>query len=321
MAANETVPVVSVVIPLLDEEGSLVELCESLERVLKLMGSAYEVIFIDDGSTDGSARVLDEQTRRFPSMTVVQLRKNFGKSTALDVGFKLARGRFIVTLDADLQDDPDEIPNLLAELDKGFDLVVGWKTKRQDPWHKILPSKLFNFVTSTVARIRLHDFNCGLKAYRREVIENIQLYGQLHRYIPALACWKGFRVTEIPVRHHPRKYGQSKFGAARYFHGFYDLLTVAFITKYAGRPMHFFGKIGLALIMAGFGICAYLTVLKIRGAFIALRPLLTLGVLLLIVGVLFLSTGLLGEMILYLFRSRERRIAGHLIKFTTVGKS
>ena len=319
MAANATTPVISVVVPLLDEEGSLVELAESLELVLSSTNQSYEVIFVDDGSTDGSFGILEEQTRRFPSMTVIQLRKNFGKTTALDVGFKLAKGQVIVTLDADLQDDPGEIPRLLAELDKSADLVVGWKKDRQDPWHKTLPSKLFNLVTSAVARIRLHDFNCGLKAYRREVIENIQLYGQMHRYIPALAHWKGFRVAEIPVRHHPRKHGHSKFGAARYFHGFYDLLTVAFITKYAGRPMHFFGKVGLALIVAGLGICTYLSVLKLRGAFIAFRPLLTLGVLLLILGVLFLSTGLLGEMILYLFRTRERRIAGHLIK-STVGR-
>lgn len=320
MGTDQTVPAISVVVPLLDEEGSVAELAQTLDRVLAGIGSSYEIIFVDVGSADASFSILEEQSRRLPAVSVVQLRRNFGKSTALDVGFKLSRGRILVTLDADLQDDPEEIPKLLAELEKGYDLVVGWKKDRRDPWHKVVASRVFNFVTSLVARIRLHDFNCGLKVYRREVIESIQLYGELHRYIPAMAHWRGFRVTERPVLHHARKYGKSKFGTARFFHGFYDLLTIAFITKYAGRPMHFFGKVGLAFIAFGLGICTYLTALKLRGAYIAFRPLLTLGVLLLMVGVLLLSTGLLGEMVLYLFRSRDRRIAGHLIR-ETAGRS
>lgn len=305
---------ISVVIPVKDEAESLPELAASLARVLPPLAPRHEIVFIDDGSTDGSLEVLQRLAETQPALRIFECRKNFGKATALDVGFRVARGDVVITMDADLQDDPDEIPRLLAKLQEGFDLVVGWKERRQDPWHKTLPSKLFNAVTSLVSRLKLHDFNCGLKAYRREVCENLSVYGELHRYLPALAYWKGFRVAEIPVNHRARRFGRSKFGAERYLRGFFDLLTVAFITKYVGRPMHFFGRVGLVLIVAGIAILGYLTAIKIGGAYIALRPLLWLGVLLLIIGMLFLSTGLLGEMIVYLHRSRDRRIPGHVVR-------
>jgi len=305
---------ISVVIPTLNEAASLTELTSRLGEVMSSLTDDYEIIFVEDGSTDNSLDLLRNLAKADSRLRVCQLRRNFGKATALDVGFKFASGDILVTLDADLQDSPEEIPRMLRKLDEGFDLVLGWKVDRQDPRHKTLPSKLFNLVTSSVAGIKLHDFNTGLKVLRREVAENVGIYGELHRYIPALAHWKGFKVTEIGVKHNPRKHGESKFGSERYLRGFFDLLTVAFITKYAGRPMHFFGKFGLALVTAGMSICIYMTIEKLRGRFIAFRPMLTLGVLLLIIGVLFFSTGFLGEMILYLFRRRETATAGHVVK-------
>ncbi len=305
---------ISVVIPAFNEADSLPELIRNLDEVIADISENYEIIIVEDGSTDNSMHVLKQLAEDNSHLHVCQLRRNFGKATALDVGFNQAAGDILVTLDADLQDSPDEIPAMLQKLDEGYDLVLGWKVNRQDPLHKTLPSKLFNNVTAFFAGIKLHDFNTGLKVLRREVADNISIYGELHRYIPALAHWKGFKVTEIGVKHNPRKYGKSKFGSERYLRGFFDLLTVAFITKYAGRPMHFFGKIGLPLVASGLSICIYMTIEKLRGHFIAFRPLLTLGVLLLIVGILFFSTGFLGELILYLFRSREKTTPGHIVK-------
>ena len=306
----------SVVVPVFNEERSLSELADALEKVLPALAGAYEILFVDDGSGDGSLQVLRRLSASNERIRSFELRKNFGKSTALDVGFRMARGDVIVTMDADLQDDPQEIPQLLAKLDEGYDLVVGWKMRREDPWSKRMASRIFNAVTALVSRVRIHDFNCGLKAFRAEVVQNVSMYGELHRYIPALAHWKGFKVCEIPVKHHVRKYGRSKYGPERYLRGFFDLLTVAFITKFTGRPLHFFGVIGLMLIVPGSLICAYLLAVKITGGFIALRPLLTLGVLMLILGMVFLSTGLLGEMIVYLFRSRDARLPGHVVRNT-----
>jgi len=289
----------SVVVPAYNEVESLPELLPQLQRIARqLAGEAYEIWVIDDGSTDGSFEVVRRFHGQDPRVRGIRFRRNYGKSAALAVGFSEARGEYVVTLDADLQDDPEEIPRLLAKLEEGYDLVSGWKKQRHDPLSKTLPSKLFNTVVSLVSGIRLHDFNCGLKAYRREVIKALQLYGEMHRYIPALAHWEGFRVTELPVRHHPRKYGRSKFGASRFVKGFLDLLTVLFTTRFLKRPLHLFGTVGLLFAATGFAIDLYLVVEWAMGrTALSNRPLALFGIALIIVGVQLISIGLLGELI------------------------
>ncbi len=303
----------SVVVPLYNEAESLPELLLSLKNVLDAMPCDYELIFVDDGSSDDSVSLLRELGEGDAHLRLIECRRNFGKSTALSAGFSVARGGVIITLDADLQDDPEEIPVLLDELYHGFDFVQGWKVKRRDPWHKRWPSRLFNCVTSWISGIKLHDCNCGLRVCRREVIENVQLYGELHRYLPALAHGMGFKVTERGVKHHPRKYGTSKFGPERFLRGFFDFMVVAFLMRFSQKPMHFFGRIGLLLVLCGGGIGVYLTVQKIMGENIAFRPLLTLGVLLLILGFLFLATGLLGELIVFLHHGVHKGPPKHVV--------
>ncbi|KXB97353.1 MAG: glycosyl transferase family 2 [Chlorobi bacterium NICIL-2] len=290
---------ISAVIPVLDEEASLDELIERLETVLAaLAGDRYEIIFVDDGSRDGSFAIIRQAHQRNQRIRGIRFRRNYGKSAALAVGFEHARYELVVTLDADLQDDPAEIPRLLAVLDEGYDLVSGWKQVRHDPLEKTLPSKLFNAVVSAVSGLRLHDFNCGLKAYRAEVIRTLTLYGEMHRYIPALAHWEGFRVTEIPVQHHRRKYGRSKFGASRYIKGFLDLLTVILTTRYLKRPLHLFGSIGTLLLVVGFAIALGLTIeWMLGGTYLTNRPLLLMAVAFMIVGMQLISIGLVGELI------------------------
>lgn len=290
---------ISAVVPFLDERLSLGELIERLTAVLeRLAGDRYEAIFVDDGSHDDSFEIVRQAHASNPRIRGIRFRRNYGKSAALAVGFAQAHYAIVVTLDADLQDDPDEIPALLAKLDEGYDLVSGWKHVRHDPLEKTLPSKLFNAVTSIVSGIRLHDFNCGLKAYRAEVIKTLTLYGEMHRYIPALAHWEGFRVTEIPVRHHPRKYGRSKFGASRYLKGFLDLLTVVLTTRYLKRPLHLFGSIGTLLMAIGFIIAAALTIeWALGGTYLTNRPLLLMAVAFMIVGMQLISIGLIGELV------------------------
>lgn len=290
---------VSVVIPLLNEEESIGELARRLEIVLdRVARNRWDVLFIDDGSTDGSFDVIERLHARNPRFRAIRFRRNYGKSAALAVGFVDVEGDIVITMDADLQDDPDEIPALLSKIDEGYDLVSGWKRKRHDPWHKTMPSKLFNAVTSIMSGIKLHDFNCGLKAYRREVVETVQVYGEMHRYIPALAHWEGFRVTEIPVQHHARKFGYSKFGASRFLKGFLDLLTVMFTTRYVKRPLHFFGTVGALFALVGFAVDAWLAIEWFAGKTnISQRPLALLGIALIIVGVQLISIGLIGELI------------------------
>lgn len=288
---------ISVVIPLYNEEQSLRELYDQLRNVLNRHGR-YEIIFVDDGSTDGSFRVLQELRNRDRRVKIIRFRRNYGKSAALSVGFQHAEGEFIVTMDADLQDDPAEIPSLVNEIKKGYDLVSGWKKKRRDPLSKTIPSRFFNFVTSVLTGIKLHDFNCGLKAYRKEVAKDVKIYGELHRYIPVLAQWLGFKIGEIAIQHRARKYGKTKFGIGRFWKGFLDLLTVLFTTRYLQRPLHLFGFWGLLFTLAGIGIDLYLAILKIfEGISLSNRPLFVGGILLIIVGVQFISVGLLGEMI------------------------
>ena len=288
---------ISVVVPVLNEEGSLRELYARLTDTLKGMGKTYELLFVDDGSTDRSYEILADLHREDPDVRVLSFRRRYGKSAALSVGFSEARGEAIVTIDADLQDDPAEIPNLIAKLDEGYDLVSGWKQDRKDPITKTIPSKFFNAVTGRVTGLRLHDMNCGLKAYRRSVTEQVQVYGQLHRFLPVFAQNDGFRVGEVPVRHHPRVHGKTKYGARRLLHGFLDLLTVVMVTGYTSSPLHFFGTIGVVLALAGFVINCYLTYLRLSyGNIQGKHPLLMLGVLLMILGFQLISTGLLAEL-------------------------
>ncbi len=289
---------ISVVIPLFNEEQSLHELVDQLKNALVRLGGRYELIFVDDGSTDGSFRVLRDMYFHNRRIKVIRFRRNYGKSAALMVGFQRAQGEFVVTMDADLQDDPAEIPSLINKLKTGYDVVSGWKKKRHDPISKTIPSRFFNFVTGLLTGIKIHDFNCGLKAYRRDVIKNINVYGELHRYIPALAQWQGYRITESIVQHRARKYGKTKFGMGRFFKGFLDLLTVLFTTRYIARPLHLFGVWGIVSAFSGFVIDVYLTVDKFLGkTSLTNRPLFLVGLILIIVGVQFVSIGLLGEMI------------------------
>jgi glycosyltransferase involved in cell wall biosynthesis len=289
--------VISVVVPLFNEERSLETLYREIAEALEQQGQPYEVIFVDDGSTDGSLTALAQLHSETTNVVVVHLRRNFGKAAALQAGFLEARGDMVVTIDADLQDDPGEIPQLLAKLDEGFDLVSGWKTRRNDPLVRRLFSRLFNWATGVVSGVRLHDVNCGLKAYRAEVLRGMRLYGELHRFIPILASYRGFRIAEIPVNHRARQHGRSRYGPERYLRGFFDLLSVTFMGRYRHRPLHLFGGIGLLTGAVGLVVLLYLTVLRLWGEAIGHRPLLTLGVLLVVVGIQFISLGLLSELI------------------------
>ena len=288
---------ISVVVPLLNEERSLEVLHHELAAVLDARGEPYEIVFVDDGSTDGSMDVLGRIHAETTNVVAVHLRRNFGKATALQAGFLESRGDVIVTIDSDLQDDPLEIPKLLAKLDEGFDLVSGWKTRRNDPFARRLFSRVFNWATGVVSGVRLHDVNCGLKAYRAEVVHGMRLYGELHRFIPVLASYRGFRVAEIPVNHRPRQHGESRYGPERYLRGFFDLLSVTFMGRYRHRPLHLFGGVGMSMGAIGFVILTYLSVVWFWGESIGQRPLLTLGVLLVVVGIQFVSLGLLSELI------------------------
>jgi dolichol-phosphate mannosyltransferase len=289
--------VISVVVPLFNEEHSLGALYHEIAAVLDSQPEPYEVVFVDDGSTDGSMAVLERLHAETTSVVVVHLRRNFGKAAALQAGFLEARGDVVVTMDADLQDDPAEIPQLLAKLDEGFDLVSGWKTRRNDPWSRRVLSKVFNWATAVVSGVRLHDVNCGLKAYKAEVLKGMRIYGELHRFIPVLASYRGFRVAEVSVNHRAREHGRSRYGLSRYLRGFFDLLSVTFMGRYRHRPLHLFGGLGLVMGFVGSLVLLYLTVIKIGGAAIGHRPLLTLGVLLVVVGIQLLSLGLLSELI------------------------
>jgi glycosyltransferase involved in cell wall biosynthesis len=289
---------ISIVVPAYNEEESLPELIRKVTDVLQDLNKSHEIIIVDDGSNDNTLAVLKNLKREYTTLKIISFRKNYGKSAALSEAFKIAAGNYVITMDADLQDDPEEIPNLISALDSGeYDLVSGWKKRRHDPLSKTIPSKFFNFVTSRMTGIKIHDFNCGLKIYRNVVIKDLQIYGELHRFLPVLSQWNGFRVGEIIVKHHPRKYGKTKFGLSRFFNGFFDLLTVIMITRYQTSPLHIFGMLGLISSFIGILIELYLSVLWFMGEGIRNRPLFFLGILGIIVGVQFIVFGLLGEMI------------------------
>ena len=287
----------TVVVPVLNEREALPGLIDELEAACSAADQGFEVIVVDDGSTDGSLDVVERLAEGRPWLRGVGLRRNFGKSAALATGFAHSRGEVVVTIDGDGQDDPAEIPRLLAKLDEGFDLVSGWKARRRDPWRRRALSKVFNIVTGRISGLRLHDMNSGLKAYRAEVVRDLRLYGELHRFVPVLAHYRGYRVAELAVNHRPREHGRSRYGLERYLRGFLDLLTVTFMGRYRHRPLHLFGGLGLALGVAGFAILVYLSVIWFAGSAIGHRPLLTLGVLLVVVGLQFFSLGLISEMI------------------------
>ena len=292
----------SVVIPVFNEKDSLKELYENvLENVNKLIKkdliSEYELWFINDGSSDNSEQVIKSIIKENVNVHLITFRKNFGKAAALQAGFRHATGDIIITMDADLQDDPQEFENFINKINEGYDVRSGWKYNRLDPLEKRLPSKLFNKVTSTLSGVKLHDFNCGFKAYKKEVVKCIDIYGEMHRYIPVLAYRKGFLITEIKVTHHKREHGESKYGWERYLRGLFDSMTTSFLSRYYDRPMYFFGRIGLFLFVMGFAICCILSIQWLMGNSIGGRPLLVLGVLCIILGVQSFSTGFIGDMI------------------------
>jgi glycosyltransferase involved in cell wall biosynthesis len=291
---------ISVVLPAKDEEQSLPLV---VARILEACAAAglklRDIVLIDDGSTDASWRVMSGLAAENEIVQAIRLRRNFGKATALMIGIGACAGDVIVTMDADLQDDPDEIPRFIEALEAGYDVVSGWKKERHDPLSKTLPSRLFNRVTAAISGIRLHDFNCGFKAYRREIFDSVELYGELHRYVPVLAGALGYRVGEIPVRHHARRFGKSKYGAARFLRGFLDLLTVVMITRFAYRPAHLFGGIGSVFLLGGGAALAYLAGLKfLAGESIGRRPLLLFGVMVVIIGLQLILFGMLAELII-----------------------
>ena len=299
----------SIIIPLFNEEHSLRELYIQINKSVKKYND-YEIVFIDDGSSDKSKNIVQSLIDSDPKVKLISFFRNFGKSAALSEGFKYASGDVIITMDADLQDDPNEIPALINKLNEGYDLVSGWKKKRFDPWTKTFPSKIFNFVTRILTGVKIHDFNCGLKAYRNSVVKSIEVFGGRHRYIPALAGQKNFSVTEIEVNHRPRVHGETKYGGSRMFHGFFDLLTILFLNKYTQQPLHFFGAIGIITFSIGF----FIQMIVLYYKFILLEPfskhiaLLLLGIVFIIIGIQFFSIGLLGEIMARHSQGKEHRV-------------
>ncbi len=321
---TETRPTLSIVIPVFNEEENVPLLAEDIRRALDPQGVAYEVVVVDDGSTDGTWTRLESVRAQDPRWVLVGLRRNFGQTAAMSAGFDHARGDVIVTLDGDLQNDPADIPRLLA-LAKDHDVVSGWRKDRQDPFlSRRLPSMLANWLISRVTGVRLHDYGCTLKAYRREVIEHLHLYGEMHRFIPAIASWMGISLTEVETNHRPRRFGRSKYGIARTLRVILDLITVKFLLSFATKPIQFFGLLGLLTAGLGVAIGGYLSVLKLAfGAQIGGRPLLFLGILLIVVGVQFVVVGLLGEMLVRVYHESQRkpiymvkRVLGHPVRET-----
>lgn len=302
----------SIVVPLYNEEESLPELEAWIRRVVEAEGYSYELLLIDDGSKDGSWEVIEQLVAQNACVRGIRFRRNYGKSAALHTGFQATKGRVVITMDADLQDSPDEIPILYRRVaEEGYDLISGWKKKRYDPLSKTLPSRFFNAVTRAISGIALHDFNCGLKSYRHEVIKSVEVYGEMHRYIPLLAKWAGFnRIGEQVVEHRARKYGVTKFGWERFVNGFLDLLSISFVGRYGKRPMHFFGTLGTLSFLAGLLILIYLSIAKLIYSMygIADRPLFFFGILMLIVGTQLFVTGFLAELMVRNSSNRNQYI-------------
>ena len=300
---------ISVIIPVFNEIGSLPELMDQLRKVLHIY-KKWEILFVDDGSTDGSTELLNDLSRKDENVTLIQFHRNYGKSAALAEGFKRAKGEYLITMDADLQDDPAEIPNLMKKLEEGFDLVSGWKKKRKDPISKRFPSKIFNYVTRIMTGVKIHDFNCGLKIYRKEVIKTLDLYGGRHRYIPALAGHNKFRISEIQVNHRPRIHGVTKYGGSRLFHGFFDLISIIFMNRYTQQPLHLFGFFGLFCGLASLTVELYVIGRKIFSghSFYEHLALMLFGAMLFILGLWFFSIGLIAEMITRGAQEKESRV-------------
>lgn len=290
---------ISVIIPVLDEQESLTELFSQVSKSLQHLTNEYEIVFIDDGSTDGSVELIEKMAEQDSHVHLIQFFRNYGKAAALSEGFRYANGDIVITMDADLQDDPEEFEGLIKKLDEGFDLVTGWKKVRHDPLSKRIPSKLANLVTRMMTGVNVHDMNCGLKAYRQSVVKTLDIYGGRHRYIPALAGQQKFRITEMVVNHRPRQFGKTKYGGSRLFHGFFDLVTILFLSRYTQQPLHLFGLIGFLSLSVGFIIDLYVIILKygFGESFQKHMAGLLSGVLLIVVGVQFISLGLLGELI------------------------
>lgn len=289
----------SIIIPVFNEEANIRPLYTQLKEVLEGLGLSYEVIAVDDGSSDGSLAILKELHAQDKHLKVIRFRRNFGQTAAFAAGFDHSEGKVVLTIDADLQNDPADVPALLEKVEEGYDVVSGWRMDRQDPFlSRRLPSMIANWLISQVTGVHLHDYGCSLKAYRREVVKGVQLYGELHRFIPALSSWMGVSVTEVPVRHHPRRFGQSKYGISRTSRVILDLITVRFLLSYSTRPIQIFGGLGLVSLTVGVLLGLYLTFVKlILGQDIGSRPLLLLAVLLMLVGVQFVGMGLLGELV------------------------
>lgn len=300
---------ISVIIPVFNEIGSLPELMDQLRKVLHIY-SKWEILFVDDGSTDGSTEFLNDLSRKDEKVTLIQFHRNYGKSAALAEGFKRAKGEYLITMDADLQDDPAEIPNLMKKLEEGFDLVSGWKKERKDPISKKFPSKIFNYVTRIMTGVKIHDFNCGLKIYRKAVIKTLDLYGGRHRYIPALAGHNKFRISEIQVNHRPRVHGVTKYGGSRLFHGFFDLISIIFMNRYTQQPLHLFGFFGLFCGLASLTVELYVIGRKIFSghSFYEHLALMLFGAMLFILGLWFFSIGLIAEMITRGAQEKESRV-------------
>jgi glycosyltransferase involved in cell wall biosynthesis len=308
-AASTVVPDVSVVAPVYNEVESIQHLLDAIALTFTTCQLSYEIILVDDGSTDGSAQFLKKQAEIRNDLKAIILRRNYGQTAAMAAGFNYARGKKIVTLDADLQNDPADIPMLLAKLDEGYDMVSGWRQNRQDKaLTRLLPSKIANWLIRSVTEVRIHDYGCSLKAYRAELVADMNLYGELHRFLPALAYIEGARITEIPVRHHARRFGSSKYGLSRTFRVMMDLLTIVFMKKFLTRPMHVFGLLGLISMVSGGAISIYLTFVKlVFHEDIGNRPLLILAVLLLVTGVQLFSFGLLAELLMRTYHESQGR--------------